>query len=374
VTNTTAPMRVLIAAIRADIPVILWDEPGTGKTAVVESMFADAGYHVETIIASHRDPSEMNGLPFVFENTVRQAPSEWVERVNATDKAVVFLDETTTAAPAVQAATLRMINERWVGDVRLGDHVRFVLAANPPECAAGGFELSAPTANRMLHLNWKGVGVDDFAHALVNGFDTITPSFDNEGITEVSAERAATRASLVGAYLMRNPAALHALPDDPAAAGKAWPSRRTWHMLARIMGYLPDEDTEAVMTAATGCVGEGVGMEFAVWVGNADLPNPREVMADPSIYDFTDPRLDRTFVLLTSVGAVAASDSTKDTWLAAWDVLGAAAQAGRVDLAAGTARTLMAQRNKGWMPPKAALKEFVPMLTKAGLLSTSDKA
>lgn len=367
-TTISPAMRVLMASVRADIPVILWDEPGTGKTAVIESMFEAAGYHVETIIASHRDPSEMNGLPFVYENTVKQAPNEWVTRVNSMEKAVVFLDETTTAAPAVQAATLRMINERWVGDVRLGDHVRFVLAANPPECAAGGFELSAPTANRLMHISWSGLAAEDFAHGLVFGFDSVTPDFASEGIVEASEERMKLRASVVGSYVMRNPALIHALPNDPAAAGKAWPSRRTWHMLARVLPFIDDADTEGIMLAANGCVGEGAGTEFAVWVANADLPDPREVLNDPTAYDFTDERLDRTFVLLSSVAALASQDGTKESWLAAWAVLGEAAKAKRTDLAAGAARALASQKKAGWMPPKSAIVEFIPMLKKAGLM------
>ena len=361
-------MRVLMAAVRANVPVVLWDEPGTGKSAVVENMFDQAGFHVEPVIASHRDPSDMNGLPVLNDGKVQFASPRWAERANESENCVVFLDEFSTATPAVQAATLRMLNERWVGEMRLGDNVRFILAANPPECAAGGYELTAPAANRMLHIDWQGVTADDWALGLTNGWESITPTFTLTEADEVNEERKAMRSALVSAFIMRNPAALHQLPTDPAAAGRAWASRRSWEMFAKVLAYLDDDDFDAILLAASGCVGEGLGTEFAVFLQNADLPNPREVLNDPSIYDFTDPRLDRTFVLLTSVVAIAASEGDKETWDKAWGVLEATANADRTDLAVGAALRLMKSRQPKWMPP-ASIKAFVPMLKMAGLLS-----
>lgn len=56
----------------------------------------------------------------------------WVRRANQADKAIVFFDELTTAAPEVQKAMLRPLQERWVGDTRLEDHVVLIAAGNPP--------------------------------------------------------------------------------------------------------------------------------------------------------------------------------------------------------------------------------------------------
>ena len=67
---------------------------------------------------------------------------------------LLFLDELSTAPPAVQAALLRVVLERIVGDLTLPTDVAVVAAANPPEQAADGWDLSAPLANRLCHLNW----------------------------------------------------------------------------------------------------------------------------------------------------------------------------------------------------------------------------
>lgn len=368
--NVTTQMRVLAAAVNANVPVILWGSPGIGKSAVIEGMFEGNGYHVAPVIASHRDPSDFNGLPIVVDGKVQFAPPRWATEVNAADKAVVFLDEFSQASPATQGSCLRMLQERWVGETKLHDNVSFILAANPPESAAGGFDLAAPTSNRLLHLDWQGANAEDWAQGLANGWDVITPDFDNIGITEPSEDRKAIRASLVSAFIMRNPSALEALPDDPAAAGKAWASRRSWDNLAKVLAYIADDDHDAMLTAAIGCVGEGLGTEFAVFIQNADLPDPREVLeSEGKDYDFSDPRLDRHFVVLTGVSTLAASDGTRESWDKAWGVLSAAAESDRADLAVGGALRLMKAAQTGWVPPAAKIKAFVPILQASGLIS-----
>ena len=51
-------------------------------------------------------------------------------------------------APAVRAALLRVVLERVVGDLELPNRAAIVAAANPPEQAAGGWDLSATISRR----------------------------------------------------------------------------------------------------------------------------------------------------------------------------------------------------------------------------------
>jgi len=364
--TTHAPMRALAAAIQADIPVILWGEPGIGKSAIIDTAFTAHGYHLETVIASHRDPSDFNGLPIVVDGDVALAAPRWVKTVNQADKAVVFLDEFTVAPASVQGAALRLLQERWCGETKIGEQVRFVLAANPTECSAGGFDLAAPTANRLMHLDWDGPNAETWAQGLIAGWDTITPEFQDLIVT-ADTERIHTRKALVAGYIAANPNALHTMPATEAEQGRAWPSRRSWDNLAQILPFIADTDTETMLVAAQGCVGEAAGTAFTVWAQNADLPNTRDVLNDPSVYDFTDPRMDRTFIVLSNVVTTAIGDGTKESWVQAWDVLAACAAADRGDVATGAALRLMKATKSGWVPPKSVMT-FAPILTGAGLI------
>ena len=154
-------------AVAARVPVLLWGAPGTGKTSAIRAMAEAMGLPCETVIASIREPSDFAGLPVVAQGdpvtgngksggsaVVRFAPPLWALRLAEAGTGLLFLDELSTAPPAVQAALLRVVLERTVGDLALPADVAVVAAANPPEQAADGWDLSAPLANRLCHLTW----------------------------------------------------------------------------------------------------------------------------------------------------------------------------------------------------------------------------
>src|SRR5205085_2231811 len=157
-------------AVAARVPVLLWGAPGTGKTSAVRALAASKGWACETVIASIREPSDFAGLPIVVDGGVRFAPPTWARRLADGGPAVLFLDEISTAPPAVQAALLRVVLERVVGDLELPPDVAVVAAANPPEQAADGWDLSAPLANRFCHLDWT-VEPAAFAQGLAGGWE-----------------------------------------------------------------------------------------------------------------------------------------------------------------------------------------------------------
>ena len=110
------------------------------------------------MIASVHEPSDFSGLPVVGDDPAEQgvpmAPPDWAVRLVRAGRGLLFLDELSTAPPAVQAALLRLVLERRVGALRLPPGVRIVAAANPRSSAADGWELSPPLANRFVHLQW----------------------------------------------------------------------------------------------------------------------------------------------------------------------------------------------------------------------------
>ena len=149
-----ALLQALGVCIAARVPFLLWGSPGEGKTAVVESA-RENGWHVETLIVSHHEPSDFAGLPVVGPGGVTLSPPAWARRLAEHDgPSIAFFDEWTTAAPAVQAAALRPLTHYEVGALRLPATVSFGAAANPTDVATAGWELAAPTANRFCHVDW----------------------------------------------------------------------------------------------------------------------------------------------------------------------------------------------------------------------------
>ena len=358
--NTT--VEALGIAVAAQVPVLLWGAPGTGKSSVIRAMADAMGWPCETVIAAIREPSDFSGLPVVVGGVVHFAPPRWAERLAAAGRGLLFLDEISTAPPAVQAALLRVVLERVVGDIELPPDVVVVAAANPPEQSADGWDLSAPLANRFCHLSWD-VEPAVFAQGLAGGWGTpavptLPPGWE-EGIARSRA--------LVSAFVTVRPGLTCQVPTDAAAAGRGWPSPRTWDMAARLWAAADaaGASTEAETALITGCVGEGPGVELLMWEMDMDLPDPEEVLADPDGFDLPE-RGDRTYAVLSAVAAAVAARPTPERWLAGWRVLGRAGER-TPDVAAVAARVLARCRPPGAVAPPE-VKLFAPLLKEAGLL------
>jgi len=357
-----AATAALGVAVAARVPVLLWGAPGTGKTSTIRAMAEAMGWPCETVIASIREPSDFAGLPVVVGDGVRFAPPGWARRLAESGRGLLFLDELSTAPPAVQAALLRVVLERVVGDLELPQDVSVVAAANPPEQAADGWDLSAPLANRLCHLAWE-IDPRAVADGLAGGWAApVVPTLPQRWEAGLGLAR-----GLVAAFLHVRPALACAPPADAASAGRGWPSPRTWDMAARLLaaGDAAGADEETRSALVRGSVGEGAGVEFLAWLAEMDLPDPEAALADPGSFRLPK-RGDRAYAAVTAVAAVVAADPTPERWTAGWQVLGKAAS-GAPDVAAVAARTLARCRPDG-TPLPAEVRLFAPVLRDAGLI------
>src|SRR5262245_60548056 len=96
-------------AVAARVPVLLWSAPGTGKTSAIRALADAMEWPCEVVIASIREPSDFAGLPVVAgadhaAASVHFAPPLWARRLAEQRRGLLFLDEISTAPPAVQAA------------------------------------------------------------------------------------------------------------------------------------------------------------------------------------------------------------------------------------------------------------------------------
>lgn len=358
---TQTTIEALGVAVAARVPVLLWGAPGTGKTSAIRAMSNELGWRCETVIASIREPSDFAGLPVVADGNVTFAPPRWARQLANEKVGILFLDEISTAPPAVQAALLRVVLERVVGDLELPEGIVVIAAANPPELAADGWDLSAPLANRFCHLDWP-VESQAFAEGLAAGWPApVVPRLPEGWAAQLAVGR-----GLVSAFVSVRPALTVAMPDDGTTAGRGWPSPRSWEMAALLWtaATVAGASEQARAALVMGSVGQGAGLELLNWVSEMDLPDPEEVLASPDAFVMPE-RGDRAYAAMSAIAAAVAANPTEERWLSGWKVLARAADE-RADVAALAARVLAQCRPKGVAAP-AELKLFAPVLREAGL-------
>jgi hypothetical protein len=355
--TTTEPRRdmqleALTLAVAADLPVLLWGEPGIGKTAAVTQLAEELELPLTTVIASVHEPSDFSGLPVVGDDPAAQgvpmAPPDWAVRLVRQGRGLLFLDELSTAPPAVQAALLRLVLERRVGALSLPPGIRIVAAANPRASAADGWELSAPLANRFVHLPW----LHD-SEVVVRGLGGTWPRATLPRLDPAEVPRAVDLARrAVCGLLTARPKLVHQLPANEARRGGAWPSPRTWDMALRLIAFTTAAGAprDVLSLLVRGVVGDGPGLELLASMDRMDLPDPEDVLADPAGAELPQ-RGDLRLAVLDAVVDAVRGRPTRERWDAAWALLVRAMETGAPDLVVVPATTLAALRHDEWDVP-----------------------
>lgn len=329
-------------------PTLLWGPPGIGKTGRIEKVGEMAGLPVETLYLSTLQPEDLSGIPLANSSggITNACTLSQIQDLTTHGKGILFLDELTTARPAVQGAGLAVVYERRIAGKRLPGRVRVVGAANSSEDAAGGWNLALPMANRLLHVDAGVPSADDWVSWLL--------SEDNEGDTPIELGEETIRLrwascwpaikGLVAGFVKKNKSALYKIPAvGHVDRGRSWPSHRSWYVAARCMAAARALGKESIATdLLEASVGVGPTVEWTQWVQYADLPDPKDILDNG--YRVNKDRLDVGFAVLSSaVGfamAQSGSEAKSEYAAKAWSLLETFVKAGAPDLIRIPAKTL----------------------------------
>ena len=223
------------------------------------------------------------------------------------------------APPAVQAALLRVVLDRVVGDFVLPSTVRILAAQNAVDDAAGGYDLAAPLANRFGTLpDWAGPSCQDWCSWLLqagNGNEVevaTTAEAEEKRVLKLWPGAYAKASGIITSFLRRNSSLLHAQPASGSPeASLAWPSRRSWEMATRALAaseihHLDESDTDRYVGAF---VGPAAIRELRSWLVNVDLPDPERLLDGEIEWKHDPDRLDRTMVVCSACAALVAPQS-----------------------------------------------------------------
>ena len=355
----------------------LWGPPGIGKTLRAVRAARTERRHMEVVLLSVREPSDLVGMPFLTKAGVELQAPAWARRIvdahTRGQKSVLFVDEFNCGAPLVQAAFLRVANERMVADLPLPDDCAIVAAANPPDQgAAAAHDLALATSNRWVHHDVTLDVSEWIDHMLSDGGDAgVDYSYMGSNEERWRGIYAEER-GLVTAFLGRRPELALSMPkeDDPQAS-RGWASPRSWEQFARARAgarfHALGPDTRD--TLCVGCVGSHTTEEFIKWLGANDLPDMAAVL-DGTIKWTPDRRLDRTWAVMSAGAALVAPPTAvrrKERCEVLWSMVAGIAQT-TVDVVVPCSRTLVKSRlHIGSPAATKALALIQPVLEAAGV-------
>ena len=275
--NLTPTQRALNTIVQANVPVVVRDDPGTGKTMYIEALARGLGWPLRVVNAYEDEPTDVAGIRIVDEDRVRKLPPSWAvyltEAHRTSAGAIMFFDDLTLASPSIQGPIMAMARTRRVGEYQLPDTVRWVAATNDPD-HVGGYPLTHAMSNRVAHLDWTS-GPDQWLDQFPGGYP---PIIQPEPLAADWTDRVPTVRAHIAGFLSKHRELVHQCPLDETAGGRPWPSRRSWDLGATLVAAGP-HDLQMLLLSTV--VGEGPAVEYAAWATNANLPNPKAAINNP---------------------------------------------------------------------------------------------
>lgn len=265
VTIPTLKLLIEHVAINLREPIMIWGQPGAGKSEAIAQVAADRDDPLVDIRLSQYDSVDLRGIPVPSgELTVWHAPATLPFKGNPAfneDEGLIFLflDEINAAAPAVSAVAYQLINDRAVGEHSLMNNVVILAAGNREGDRGVTNRMPTPLANRFTHVEVE-VEVDAWCYwAQENGVPPVGIAFMQ------------FRKDMLSQF-------------DPTSPNKAFATPRTW--IKAFKYYEAGMPADVLYPAMTGAVGAGPAAEFHAFVDIWQKITPIEtILKDPEGVD-----------------------------------------------------------------------------------------
>lgn len=247
------------AAAGHHTPAMIWGPPGIGKSQLVAQVANRHSVPVIDIRLSQLEPSDLRGIPFRTNGLVEWAVPGMLPDVGRHgDTGILFMDEITSATPAVSAAAYQLILDRCLGDYRVPEGWVIFAAGNRQGDRGVTYSMPTPLANRFTHFSFD-VNLDDWVlWAYQHGID----------------ER-------VIAFLRFRPELL--FDFDPALDPVAFPTPRSWEFAHHALQKF-DQNKPILPSALQACVGDAAGIELNAFIDNLDnLPDVEAIVAGEQV-------------------------------------------------------------------------------------------
>jgi len=218
---------------------MLHGRPGIGKTEIVQQLATETGSRLFDLRLTTIEPQDLRGLPFYDHDTKRTV---WYRPEDLPDDpdrpAILFLDELTAAAPALQPTVYGLLQERRVGRHLLPATTFIVAAGNTVEDGAIAYEMGTALSDRLIHLSLRAEVTDWLTqYAVPQGLDPA-----------------------VTAFIRTRPDLLETTEDALRRGQMIACTPRSWARVSTILQTVHDKPLRDILIAGT--IGEAAAAEF----------------------------------------------------------------------------------------------------------------
>lgn len=290
------------------VPMMIWGQPGAGKSDIIKSVGKKTGRPVIDIRLLLKDPTDLSGIPYInsdgemgfaapsdlpvtddkalelkvrltglkeelaeVEGELPKEPSEKelaefqlmesrvrqvAERIDMT-RAIILLDELSSAPGALQAAALQLVLDRQVGTYKLPNDVVIFAAGNRASDRTQHHEMPMPLRNRMRHLE-----------ILIDPEEWVNWA--------VSAK---VHPSIVG-LIKGKPTLLNKFTDALKHQQYAFPTPRSWKFCSDVLyeSEALKDNNKTIHSRISSIIGTGVASEFQAHMKFVHkLPSPESI-------------------------------------------------------------------------------------------------
>lgn len=302
------------------LPMLAWGDPGVAKSSVIEELCATVGLPCVTLSPGAMGEGAFGVVPVPDKiGVIRYPAPEWT--LHVAEGGVVFVDELVDCPAGVAPALQGLLLDGVIGGKKLHRRVRRLAAANDPEIATSGQDISVPNANRVGHIQWGAPSNEAHTAYMLRGStgdmsETVATvnATDEEARVMAAwpdawARAVALETTFLGATNMKNKC-----PKGEPGATRAWPSDRSWENATRALAAaavhkLSESETEEFVAAF---IGHAAASTWFSYIEKQDLPNAGDLLDGRAQFTHERSRIDRTAAVLNAcVSLVSPKDAAK---------------------------------------------------------------
>lgn len=272
--NTEELYTILDGMHKIGIPVMVFGDPGLGKTQIIKSLGQEKEVATVCKSANRLTEVELSGIPYIVDvqkdsengveshtKDVKYSIPEYVKTLNKEDNGILFFDELPTAPTSIQSMLLTIIQDKEFNDFKL-PKATFCIAAGNYNNVNGQQQLNAALFNRMCILNLK-YDLDCYLRGSATNWQ-IKINAIVERDEKVILKNRLKYINLRESFLKTHRTMGYTMSEDGVVDERdlSFASPRSWDNLLEVMVRLDKNPANIIRPIINGLIGEDAGNLF----------------------------------------------------------------------------------------------------------------